>query len=1468
MGIRAKHAFTIDGNPSHFASSIETIRIRLAPFPGNKKVDGVWLKITDRGGKSVFEEAWPKEGSPVPPSLFEWQGLTTDGKTFATPLGSPYEITVEAELSDAEKLAETPKELTASTSKPVSCPLIDHCAVTEIVAKAGAAKSTSYDFTQSGIEKLVVAGGRAGRFFYAFSAEPGDEPPLKIGLKFIHPQLIAEAKLFLFNSKDAVIWQKVLPPSSLSAEMDYDGAEISALLTVKDAPYKLKISIEGPTVEKRNIAWTFLDVIVESIELVWGSARLLPPATPNLEQLCEEAILLRGLKDIAPAQPTPRTEGQALTDDDGAGEKPVKAGKIELELTSNTFYQDPMEWAMDTGFLAYQAIWGAGPRFPLLAKIKVRSSAGKGVNAPKALEGTSLLWDWEDPKLDKRDGVETSDWLAWAMERYGHDGDEFSPVSTNCHAEFGGKRGQAADPVFPPQDGSGNFPFAVEAFQRTRPWAALSKAMTAGKYAGYSGVLFQPSRIGGDCYRVRAYVYTEDPEDFHYSLNGDSLSKAAVVAGLPSAVSGEFEIWRRVDVLQYFKKGATLPAIDIGEINNRLKPARIRLYLGANDPTALTKVFDTELRKIFASTDQNYKNILNVMAPLDEQQASPFALKLRSWDELASQAVLDGMEAYAVSLKKDSEKLRIRTLRGHVDTALVGKWRKAFELVNAEDRAGMDKFVRAAFPQNSDRATATAVSVFDSLQFMGQFLGSARIRISYNKAILLPAITAYANGEATLNQSKSPLGGQAGLFVVHFGAVFPGQQDLSGAAAAIGKGKAERGRGLFFFAYPPVPDDRLVIDPTSGGKDIVPWGLPITLSATFKADYAQDYEALLHCIANASVYRAAALVITAEKPDDVAGSLGGQSLVIKAQSRNAGLFGAAATALTNAISLPTINKVAHKHSDVYLSLNAAFDKAFCAKISFSPFSKKLDKKQKLRILEFIRDAYNRWPFRLRDMYLYYEVKSDTGTARGVAVETYLRASLTTILGAIKVNPGPTDSDCPAVYDLNSLFAHELGHTLFTPHADPEDGFQAWRHVPAYPCLMNYNPAHTEFCGFCMLALRGWDIGKADAQKLDGGPPWNTTAVGPKVAKVRTAEELPPVIEELLQPRRVEDGWEHAGYHGAAAIHHDSMAAGLKPIESKWDPSSGGELGPGFYLTEDFGTACLYGTMAAQLHSCDVEVWEVEWRSDVTEWGDGFAVPLTEHWGKIKEAYCKPPFDYLTNAGEDPIFQYKINTHALDKVRVLNSRRMSVDEAFRSADSAKAVQKPQDKTVPRVKVQRDGDCFFHSVSFWIKASEQIRTPYLAGAGTYGADPSELTLATAVRREVADWLAMEIFGKATAAAITDNEVPSTVNGARYLNTWNLLTSNGTDIVHFGRNIAETIKNLPLNHTEAATATKELIWGDAGFLWRAIETLYGRRLCVHIGGATPVIFGDAGDLVHIIHSGLHYDVVRPDSNPEVRS
>ena len=49
-------------------------------------------------------------------------------------------------------------------------------------------------------------------------------------------------------------------------------------------------------------------------------------------------------------------------------------------------------------------------------------------------------------------------------------------------------------------------------------------------------------------------------------------------------------------------------------------------------------------------------------------------------------------------------------------------------------------------------------------------------------------------------------------------------------------------------------------------------------------------------------------------------------------------------------------------------------------------------------------------------------------------------------------------------------------------------------------------------------------------------------------------------------------------------------------------------------------------MAAQLHSCDVEVWEVEWRSDVTEWGDGFAVPLTEQWGKIKEAYCKPPFD--------------------------------------------------------------------------------------------------------------------------------------------------------------------------------------------------------------------------------------------------
>jgi hypothetical protein len=65
--------------------------------------------------------------------------------------------------------------------------------------------------------------------------------------------------------------------------------------------------------------------------------------------------------------------------------------------------------------------------------------------------------------------------------------------------------------------------------------------------------------------------------------------------------------------------------------------------------------------------------------------------------------------------------------------------------------------------------------------------------------------------------------------------------------------------------------------------------------------------------------------------------------------------------------------------------------------------------------------------------------------------------------------------------MESIFAHELGHAVFLPHA-PRNNPKAVEpsqykdgcHVKGDNCLMNYDLDSEHFCGVCMLRLRGWN----------------------------------------------------------------------------------------------------------------------------------------------------------------------------------------------------------------------------------------------------------------------------------------------------------------------------------------------------------------------------------------------------------
>src|SRR5687767_1341005 len=131
----------------------------------------------------------------------------------------------------------------------------------------------------------------------------------------------------------------------------------------------------------------------------------------------------------------------------------------------------------------------------------------------------TFLWEREDP--DEQVGAQCpppkpNAFIKNAINNYknGTDPtragkDHTYPKGDNCHVDHGGKRGPDATTVFPAQAGyapaasltAGKFPFKVEAC-KTRTWAALSEGWGSGAMKGRTGIVFQPSRMGGDDYKL------------------------------------------------------------------------------------------------------------------------------------------------------------------------------------------------------------------------------------------------------------------------------------------------------------------------------------------------------------------------------------------------------------------------------------------------------------------------------------------------------------------------------------------------------------------------------------------------------------------------------------------------------------------------------------------------------------------------------------------------------------------------------------------------------------------------------------------------------------------------------------------------------------------------------------------------------------------------------------------------------
>src|SRR5262249_20808767 len=132
--------------------------------------------------------------------------------------------------------------------------------------------------------------------------------------------------------------------------------------------------------------------------------------------------------------------------------------------------------------------------------------------------------------------------------------------------------------LLPAPTGESGFPSTVTA-ARQRSWAAFSTPVQTGPFSGKAGVIFQPSRMAGDSYKLKAYF--------------DAHSELDVASGQPPAAlhaeTGTFQVWRRVEVQKILKKRSEVVDFNVDEVKGYY--AKAYLELDASPVHSVT-VFD------------------------------------------------------------------------------------------------------------------------------------------------------------------------------------------------------------------------------------------------------------------------------------------------------------------------------------------------------------------------------------------------------------------------------------------------------------------------------------------------------------------------------------------------------------------------------------------------------------------------------------------------------------------------------------------------------------------------------------------------------------------------------------------------------------------------------------------------------------------------------------------------------------
>lgn len=562
-----------------------------------------------------------------------------------------------------------------SSSGTEDCPL-KKWGITKLTISCDGETSASFDDPKH----PQIAGDKTQRFCIA----PKDDAAV-IKWTLENPDNATTLTLELYRAGDgAAIWTRTLDAKATKAvSSDWDGSFNAdewtrsdlfphGMLTAEHSPYMLK-AIAGTNAETaKTTRWTYIDVIVEKLELLWGGRAIIPATVRNDIDNDHRAKSVAGEAAINDYLVTKTAVGGTLD----------PADVLNVDLPCNRF----IDWMYDfdevhdqrksTLYLKHKEQWGGGVRVPLKAKIFLRKADGSSVHggeSAKALGGTRFLWDWHSRDEIAGLGARALDGRVQTFLSESLDYKRTDPTgpadSTNCHEEHGGKRGPNSQ-VFP-DIAPADFPFTVNRCT-DRVWASYSTAELTGMNAGFTGVLFQPSRMAGDTYKVRVYA----PLD---GGNPDTLDvQAKTPAGLRSdytdlayAESGTFVINRKIRV-RYVRKAGTMTSAVLATIGEEYAKANVILDWGTTveqtaDETRLHANYDTWFNRIVND------NVRDHTGAVDAAQPHKTASVRNHTDKLANVTHFDAGTGAGVPytlLAKDYDvvkhEIKVATLRDYV----------------------------------------------------------------------------------------------------------------------------------------------------------------------------------------------------------------------------------------------------------------------------------------------------------------------------------------------------------------------------------------------------------------------------------------------------------------------------------------------------------------------------------------------------------------------------------------------------------------------------------------------------------------------------------------------------------------------------------------------------------------------------------------------------------------------------------